>query len=275
MTVMISKQSFSLAEANHLNLVGGKAYALGKMIRAGFNVPSGFVLSVSTFTNMTPALKRHLLSRFDELQMDFVAVRSSAVNEDGKDDAWAGQLDTLLNCNRNNLLISIEQCWESVDSIRAQSYAKQKAIHNTKVAVIVQEMIQSEISGVAFSVHPISNNNKQVVIEAGFGLGEAVVSGQVTPDTYIVDKKTGQSVEKYVSQQSKKLTRNDSGATVWEDIGTQGRNLKLTDEQIAELCNLTSELEAFFKYPVDVEWALSDGDIYILQCRPITTLSRR
>lgn len=269
---MISKQLFSLAEANHLNLVGGKAYALGEMIRAGFNVPDGFVLSANTFMTMTPSLQSQLLGRFDKLQADFVAVRSSAINEDGTKATWAGLLDTFLNCNRGNLLKSIQECWKSADSIRARSYAKQKAIQGAKVAVIVQEMIQSEVSGVAFSVHPISSNDTQVVIEAGLGLGEAIVSGQITPDTYVVDKKTGRLVEEYVTQQKKKLVRSTTGMTMWEDIGARGSNQKLANEQITKLCSLTTELEAFFKHPVDVEWAINDGTIYILQSRPITSL---
>lgn len=272
---MTSKQLFSLAETHRLELVGGKAYALGEMIRAGFNVPDGFVLSASTFMKMTPSLQTLLLSHFDKLQVQSVAVRSSAINEDGEDDAWAGQLETYLNCNRHNLMQSIESCWKSASSIRAQSYAAQKGISSTKVAVIVQEMIQSEVSGVAFSVHPISNNNTQVVIEAGVGLGEAVVSGQITPDTYVVDKKAGRIVEKYVSHQKRKLIKDNTGETVWEDISSHGDKQKLTNEQIEQLCGLTVELETFFGFPVDVEWAISKGKIYILQSRPITTLAHK
>ncbi len=271
--LMIDKQLFSLATTNPLELVGGKAYALGEMIRVGFNVPNGFVLSASTFMKMTPSLQTLLLSNFDELKAQFVAVRSSAINEDGTDNAWAGQLETYLNCNKHNLIKNVERCWESANSIRAKSYAEQKEVSSTKVAVVVQEMIQSEASGVTFSVHPISNNGSQVVIEAGFGLGEAVVSGQITPDTYVVSKKTGRIVEKYISHQKRKLVRDKSGETVWEDTGFHGDKQKLTNAQIEKLCSLTAELEVFFGFPVDVEWAISEGKIYVLQSRPITTLA--
>ncbi len=272
MTLMTSKQVFSLAEINPPDFVGGKAYALGEMIRAGFKVPSGFVLSASVFMKMTPLLQTLLLDHFDKLQAQFVAVRSSAINEDGTEDAWAGQLDTYLNCNRHNLIQNVESCWQSASSSRAQSYAKQKGINSTKVAVIIQEMIQSEISGVAFSVHPITNNIAEVVIEAGFGLGEAVVSGHITPDTYVVNKESGQIAEKYVSHQKKKLVRDDTGYTTWVDITSHGDKQKLTNEQIESICSLTSELEVFFGFPVDVEWAISKKEIYVLQSRPITTL---
>ncbi len=132
-------------------------------------------------------------------------------------------------------------------------------------------MVQSEISGVAFSAHPISNNNTQIVIEAGWGLGEAIVSGQITPDTYIADKKTGQPIEKHVAQQNKMLVKNTAGETIWESIGARGGDQKLTDNQIIMVSEQTKKLEVFFKYPVDVEWAIWNDTIYILQCRPITT----
>lgn len=267
------EQIFNLADAVNLNLVGGKAHALGKMIRAGLNVPKGFVLSANAFMSMTQSLQELILSHFDALGADFVAVRSSAINEDGANAAWAGQLDTFLNCNRDNLLQSIEKCWKSAYSARAQSYAEQKSIQSKHVAVVVQAMIQSEVSGVAFSVHPVSNDDKQVVIEAGLGLGEAIVSGEVTPDTYVVDKKSGQLIELHVSQQKKQLIRSAVGGTVWEKVGSQGNSQKLSDNQIAELCKLTTKLEAYFQHPVDVEWAVKENKVYILQSRPITTLA--
>jgi pyruvate,water dikinase len=270
----MSKEVFSLVEADSLNLAGGKAYALGKMIRAGFCVPSGFVVSADAFMVMTPQLQDLLLNHFDKLHANFVAVRSSAINEDGTDAAWAGQLDTFLNCNRDNLLQNIQKCWESANSLRAKSYAKQKGLQATKVAVVVQEMIQSEVSGVAFSAHPVTSDHSKVVIEAGFGLGEAIVSGQVTPDTYIVNKATKQIAEKYVAPQKKQLVRNAAGKTIWQDLEITNAP-KLSGEQIAELCSLTVKLETFFKHPVDVEWAINNGNIYILQSRPITTLISR
>lgn len=261
---------FSISKADSTQLAGGKAAALGRMIRAGFTVPNGFVLSTKSFN--APGLEELILGSFDELQAEFVAVRSSAVGEDSAEAAWAGQLDTFLNCNRENLLQHIEKCWQSAGSARAQAYAEQKMIPITSVAVIVQEMIQSEVSGVAFSVHPVSGDNRQIVIEAGWGLGEAVVSGHITPDTYIVDKKTGQPIEKHVAQQEKMLVRSAAGETAWRTIEARGNTQKLSDEQISELARVVAKLEAFFTFPVDVEWAFSNNKLYILQSRPITTL---
>jgi phosphoenolpyruvate synthase/pyruvate phosphate dikinase len=269
---MMNKLVFGIAEADNLSLAGGKAYALSRMVHAGFNVPEGYVVSANAFMSMTPTLQKLLLNHFDALRADFVAVRSSAINEDGAEAAWAGQLDTFLNCTRYTLLRSIERCWESAHSARAQSYAMQKGLDHAKVAVIIQKMVPGDVSGVAFSVQPVTKDATQVVIEAGFGLGEAIVSGQVTPDTYVVHKKSGEIMQKHISRQSKKLMGGASGETMWETLGAQSQLQKLTDEQIVAVSYLTTELETFFKYPVDVEWAISDGKIYILQSRPITTL---
>lgn len=219
---MNNQHLFKLSESVDVAHAGGKAYALGKMIRAGFVTPNGFVISAKVCSAMTPTLKGIALNAFDNLDAKFVAVRSSAVNEDGIDAAWAGQLDTFLNCTKENVIQSVKDCWESVSSVRAQSYARQKGIEATKVAVIVQVMVESEVSGVAFSAHPISGDTSQIVIEAGLGLGEAVVSGQITPDMYIFDKKKEQLIEKHIAPQKKKLARNDTGTTAWLDVGVEG-----------------------------------------------------
>jgi phosphoenolpyruvate synthase/pyruvate phosphate dikinase len=268
---MMNESLLRLMDATDTNTVGGKASALGTMLRSGYRIPDGFVLLASAFNKMTPRLEYALLAAYDELGASFVAVRSSAINEDGMDAAWAGQLDTFLNCRRKDLLQKVKSCWESADTARAQSYAQQKGIEGTQVAVIVQAMIDSDISGIAFSAHPVTGNETQVVLEAGFGLGEAVVSGQVTPDTYIVNKHDGELLEKHIGKQKRMLTRNADGENTWQDLGPMGDVQKLTQEQTVEICRLTRELEGFFKYPVDVEWAIMDGIIYILQCRPITT----
>lgn len=274
-TSMKDKTLFKLTDAADASVAGGKASALGAMLRAGFQVPNGFVVSANAFKAMTAELENMLLRAFDDLGASFVAVRSSAVNEDSTDAAWAGQLDTFLSCSRKELLQKVKSCWKSVDTARAQSYALQKGIKSTAVAVLVQEMIDSDVSGIAFSVHPVTGDETHVVIEAGLGLGEAVVSGQITPDTYIVNKRNGQPVEKHVATQRKMLARNADGKNAWQDIGAKGNLQKLTELQIAEVCGLTRKLEAFFNYPIDMEWAIKDNMLYILQCRPITTLTHK
>ena len=269
----MSKLLTSLSSATNLSSVGGKANALSKMISAGFNVPSGFVVPSEAYNTMSSELQTEILAAFDMLETDFVAVRSSAIGEDSKDAAWAGQLDTFLNCTRDNLIEKIQACWDSAHSERALSYAQQRNIKSTSVGVIIQEMIQSEVSGVAFSIHPVSQDNTQVVIEAGFGLGEAIVSGSITPDTYVANKETGQLIEKHISNQIKKLARDTQGENKWVDINN-GNLQKLNNEQITELTKLVIKLEDFFRAPVDIEWAVSNNTMYVLQSRPITTLTQ-
>ena len=251
--------------------VGGKAFALGEMLKAGFKVPEGFVIT-SKFPAQVEELEAQILASFDSLNSEYVAVRSSALHEDSQGASWAGQLDTFLNVDREHLLEYIQKCQRSADSERAKSYAKQQRLPSGSVAVIVQQMIQSEVSGVAFSVHPVTKNRGQIVIEAAFGLGEAVVSGEVTPDTYITDKATNKILEKHVTAQSKKLAQAASGQSAWQPLNKALQEQKLSDEQILELAKLIAKIEAFYSFPVDVEWGLVGNEFYILQCRPITTL---
>lgn len=265
---MNSPAVIPLAQANDVSLVGGKAFALGKMIRDGYQVPPGFVISAEAFEKMTPELEKAILQHFKDLKATYVAVRSSAINEDGQADAWAGQLDTFLNTTRAGLIHNVKRCWESAQSTRAQAYASQKSIEIGAVAVIIQAMIQSQVSGVAFSVHPILQDTDKVIIEAGLGLGEAVVSGQVTPDTYITSKQTNQIVEKHISKQTEQITQDG-----WQDLEQAGGLQKLSDQQIVELATIICRLEKYFGFPVDVEWGLYDNKFYILQSRPITNLA--
>lgn len=189
---------------------------------------------------------------FKRLDSEFVAVRSSATAEDGSEHAWAGQLDSFLNTNENNLLENVRKCWSSLFTPRAIFYRFEKGLSkaNISVAVVIQKMIQSESAGVAFSVHPITEDPNQLIIEAGFGLGETIVSGSVTPDSYVVNKTLKQIIDKNI----------------------QGEIQCLTDAQILELSNLIIKIEEHFGFPSDIEWALKDNVFYILQCRPITVM---
>jgi pyruvate,water dikinase len=267
----MSKVIYSLADATDSSLVGGKASALGKLISAGFDIPEGFVLATTAQT-FTSELRSEVLHWFNELTADFVAVRSSAIAEDGTNAAWAGQLDTFLNTSHSDLLKNIERCWRSSQSARAKSYAAQREVESGAVAVIVQKMIQGEVSGVAFSAHPITQNDQQIVIEAGLGLGEAIVSGQITPDTYVVQKSPQTLLEKHISAQTKRLVKNALGETNWQPLENEGKSQKLSDANIIALSNLVEKIENYFGYPVDIEWALYSGKLYVLQSRPITTL---
>jgi phosphoenolpyruvate synthase/pyruvate phosphate dikinase len=255
----------NLAEAKDLKSVGGKALALGILLRAGFSVPDGFVITPTGVSSEDEVLKA-----FDNLSSQYVAVRSSGVAEDSGDAAWAGQFETFVNVARDNLLEKIKQCQLSGHSQRAQSYAQQKGLTTGTVAVIVQQMIQGDKSGIAFSVNPVTKNADEIVIEAGLGLNEAVVSGEITPDTYTVSKSSGNILQKHIGNQTKKLILGENG-NQWEVVAN-GTQQKLEDGEIQEVASLAQKLESHFGFPVDIEWTFEGGGLYILQSRPITTL---
>lgn len=211
---------------------------------------------------------------FGKLECDYVAVRSSATSEDSKDAAWAGQLDSFLNTKRENLIENVKRCWASIFSPRAIFYRFENGLHklNIGVAVVVQKMIQSEISGIAFSVHPVTEDKDQIVIEAGLGLGKAVVSGTITPDSYVVSSKYWKILNKNINVQEKGLYLNRNGSNKWRKIKEEGKVQFLNDQNILKLAKIVSKIEWHYGVPVDVEWALEDGYFFIIQSRPITTL---
>ena len=137
--------------------------------------------------------------------------------------------------------------------------------------MIVQPMIQFYGGGVAFSIHPVTQEADKIIVEVALGL-EAVVSGETTPDTYIIGKQSLAILEKHITIQTKKMVQGKDGKTVWQEIGDEGAKQKLADEKIRELAGEIVKLEKHFGFPVDAEWGLIDKKILIMQCRPITTV---
>lgn len=223
-------------------------------------------------------IKFEVLEQFKILNSKFVAVRSSATAEDGAENAWAGQLESYLNTTEETLLENIKNCWASLFTPRAIFYRFEKGLHKThiSVAVVIQRMINSEKSGVAFSVHPVTEDYNQLIIEAGFGLGEAIVSGAITPDSYVVEKEPRKIININVSTQDKGLYRLKNGGNEWVDITMpKASSQVLTESQILEFSNLIMKIENHYKFPCDIEWAFEKGKFYIVQSRPITTLSKK
>ncbi len=223
--------------------------------------------------DMPEDLRSDILRQFGELGAEFVAVRSSATAEDSASAAWAGQLDTFLNTSQTNLLENVQKCWASLFTPRAIFYRFEKDLHqhHISVAVVIQKMVNSEVSGIAFTVHPVTQDHNQLIIEAGFGLGESVVSGQITPDSYIVQKDDWSLVDINVSEQGKGLFRSPAGGNEWRNLEDGGKQ-KLSGPQIIELAKLTVQIEKHYGFPCDIEWALEGGELFITQSRPITTL---
>lgn len=212
---------------------------------------------------------------FTKLGARYVAVRSSATAEDSASAAWAGQLDSYLNTTEENLLENVKRCWASLFTSRAIFYRFEKELHKQKisVAVVVQKMVESEVSGIAFSVHPITQDRNQLIIEAGFGLGEAIVSGQITPDSYVVEKEPRRIIDINVNTQTRGLYRAKGGGNEWREISeSKASSQVLNEAQILELSSVVIGIENHYGFPCDIEWAFEKGKFYIVQSRPITTL---
>lgn len=223
---------------------------------------------------MPQHLQKEIITDFKKLKAKFVAVRSSATAEDSKVASWAGELETYLNVTEKNLIKSVKKCWSSLFTPRAIFYRFEKKLHKTKVsvAVVVQKMVQSEISGITFTVHPVTKDYNQMVLEAGFGLGEAIVGGMITPDTYVIHKDDFSILDINVSEQTFAIIKTPKGNVNKRLSKTQGGKQKLTGKQIVELAKICKKIEEHYKHPQDIEWAFEKGKFYITQSRPITTL---
>ncbi|MCD6522278.1 MAG: phosphoenolpyruvate synthase, partial [Candidatus Diapherotrites archaeon] len=193
--------------------------------------------------------------------------------------SFAGQQATFLDVQGENEVIkAVRKCWASLYTPRAIFYRVQQGFDHSKVgiAVVVQQMVKSEVAGVMFTAEPTGDTTK-IIIEAAYGLGEAVVSGSVNPDTYVVDKETMKILKKSIRKQDFKIVRNEKalGTTVIELDEKTGRNQKLSDEKIIELAGIGKRIEEHYGKPQDIEWALEEGRLYIVQSRAITTLSMK
>lgn len=220
-------------------------------------------------------LEKEINLAFEELDANFVAVRSSATAEDSSTASWAGELESYLYTNAQTLLVNVMRCWSSLFTPRAIFYRAEKGLHeaDVAVAVVVQKMIASEVSGICFTVHPVTKDPNQLIVEAGWGLGEAIVGGMITPDSYVVDKTTDKIIDTYISEQNKKIVPLAIGGTDEEIIAPAEREQqKLSPERIIEIAKLCKKIEAHYGVPQDIEWALAEGKFWIVQSRPITTL---
>jgi len=215
---------------------------------------------------------------YEELGNPPVAVRSSATAEDLPEASFAGQQATYLNIEGKDALIkAIRNCWASLFESRAIYYRAVNKFDHLKVgiAVPVQKMVQSEVSGIMFSVNPVSENSEEIVIDAGLGLGEAIVSGSVTPDHYVVSKKNWQILTKEISQQQWQIVKSGRGGNRHTSSPKEKLNSqKLTDSQIISLAKIAQRVEEHYQSPQDIEWALEGGSFYIVQSRPVTTLGK-
>lgn len=236
---------------------------------------SNVIRSLINNSLMPKDLGKLILKDFKKLGSKFVAVRSSATAEDSSTASWAGELESYLDTTEKSLLENVKKCWSSLFTPRAIFYRNEKDLLKTKVsvAVVIQEMVESEISGITFTVHPVTEDKRQMIIEAGWGLGEAIVSGQITPDSYVVDKKDFSILDINIAEQKMMITRKAGGGVKEvKIIKAKQEKQKLTGKQVIEMAKLCEKIEKHYKKPQDIEWAFKKGKMYIVQSRPITTL---
>ncbi|MCX6009625.1 MAG: phosphoenolpyruvate synthase [Chloroflexi bacterium] len=231
---------------------------------------------------MPPDMVKEIKGAYRKLGQGLVAVRSSATAEDLPEASFAGQQRTFLNVQgEDEVAAAVQGCWASLFEPRAIFYRQQHGFDHFKVgiAVPVQIMVQSEASGVLFTVEPLTSDTTKILIEAIYGLGEAIVSGDVTPDQYLLDKGKIRILDKKIHKQEWQLVKNTKApvgeleANVKTHVPPSKQTLqKITDEDIVALAKLSKMIEDLYKTPQDIEWAKQGTQLFILQTRPVTTL---
>jgi pyruvate,water dikinase len=228
-------------------------------------------------TEMPDDLREEIIETYGNLDDGeaFVAVRSSATAEDLPDASFAGQQETFLNVTEEDLVERVRECWASLFTQRAIYYREQQGFAHDKVdiAVVVQRMVDAEKSGVMFTSHP-STGEDDLIVEAAWGLGEAVVAGEVSPDNYVVDRASGDLDSVTVAEKNTMYVKSETGETVAEDVPDDKRTARVLDEsEIRRLVELGERVEDHYGEPQDVEWAIFNGEVFMLQSRPITTIT--
>jgi pyruvate,water dikinase len=283
---------------------GGKGASLARMTSLGLPVPPGFVIPADALAaalpdggtelrelamrrdaagaeqliqtvELDPGLRRAVLTAYAELGADDVpvAVRSSACAEDSQEASFAGQQETYLHVRGGDDVRSrIRDCWASFFSERALFYREQKgSLEDLGMAVVVQRMVQADVAGVLFTCDPVRKRRDRMVVEAVLGLGEAVVSGQVTPDHYVL-KRDGQVKKAQVHQQPYAIVSLPEGGVEERELSAEeGGAQKVAEDVLARLARIGDDLEKRMGTPQDIEWAVQDGQIFVLQARPVTT----
>jgi pyruvate, water dikinase len=238
---------------------------------------------------ISPDLKEKIINSYEILGSEgnahdlveanevFVAVRSSATAEDLPDASFAGQQATYLNVKgKDNVIMAVRDCWASLFTARAIYYREKKNFDHTKILIsaVIQKMVNSEQSGIMFTINPATNKEDEIVIEAVYGLGETIVGGQVNPDLYIIDKNTRKITTTEVKKQEWGLFRNEQGENEKRDIEESLKERqKIPDSIVQELARLGKNIETHYDFPQDIEFAVEKNQIYLVQSRPVTTFT--
>jgi pyruvate,water dikinase len=286
---------FDEPDCREVAMAGGKGASLARMSELGLPVPPGFVVPAG-------CLVETLGERVDELRAALpdaaqaqavvaaveppaaiaeayaalgddppVAVRSSACAEDSETASYAGQQETYLYVRGAEAVLErVRDCWASFFSERAIFYRERKgSLDDLGMAVVVQRMVRAEVAGVLFTCDPVHRRRDRMVVEAVLGLGEAAVSGAVTPDHYVL-KRDGTVKRVKVTRQPFAVVPAERGGVEERELGDEGGEQKLGEEQLRELARIGDDLEQRLGGPQDIEWALEGGELYVLQARPVT-----
>lgn len=272
-------------------LIGGKGNNLCQLHDLGLSVPKFGIVSAELFQQITG---NGLLSKEESIQniekyeneelilsiinyfenCDFVAIRSSCLDEDGLQHSYAGQFETHLYIHPTKCLESIKEIWKSVYADRVDAYRKEKCISTIpEMAVVIQEMIDPDVSGVAFGANAISGNRKEKIISSVFGVGEGIVSGELNADNYFIS--SDGTIKKEITQKEFALKQKSGGGTekvkLEEEIQFKE---SLSEVEIKEITETLDKLKKHYSTPQDIEFAFKNDTFYILQARPITSLFR-
>jgi pyruvate, water dikinase len=292
---------FAEGECLEVMRAGGKGASLARMASLGLPVPPGFVVAADALAaalgerarelaslsaddaeraqrivqdaEMSKELREEVVAAYRELGDDVpVAVRSSACAEDSQEASFAGQQETYLDVRGADEVIErIRHCWGSFFSERALFYRAEKgSLDDLGMAVVVQRMVSADVAGVLFTVDPVRRRKDRMVVEAVFGLGEACVSGQVTPDNYVLAR-DGALKRRRLSVQPLVIESAPEGGTVERELDpAEGGAATLEEDQLRELARLGDDLQGRLGGPQDIEWAIEGGELYVLQSRPVT-----
>jgi pyruvate,water dikinase len=266
---------FAAVTDTALALVGGKGLSLALTAAAGLPVPPGFVVTTDAdrrlkHTSPDDPFRNAITDAYAALGEGPVAVRSSATAEDGAETSFAGQQETVLGVEGVDAVVAaIERCRKSLFTERAVAYRRAQGVADAglAMAVVVQKLVPADVAGVLFTRDPNDPTGRRMSVEASWGLGEAVVSGRVTPDRFAVDFETGEVLLRQAGDKRVEIT-----PTGEREVPADRRTaLCLTDTELSHLADLGRRVERFYGSPRDVEWAIAGGTVFLLQARPITT----
>lgn len=279
-------------ECHNVNIVGAKAANCSKLFSRN-TVPNGFCIPALSHPKklqntddfiISPQLAHQIARAYEKLEEKVqtanpaVAVRSSALDEDSADSSFAGQLDTYLNIRGpQNLIAAVNKCWESAFKKNVLIYREESGLSSddVKIAILIQHMVAADAASVAFSVNPVTGSNTEIIINANFGLGSSIVDGSVTPDTYTISKTTSKITMKVAKKESMTVLNNKDGTRNIAIPRFLKSKAALNEIQIKKTVQLTLDLEEKMQHAVDIECAYKGEELYLLQCRPVSTLKKK